>query len=202
MRLSLAIGMLAAVPMFAADGSMTDAERAFLVDQFVQSKKNFLASIKGVDEAQWKFKPAPNVWSIAECAEHIVLSEDYIFGAAMQILKTPAVDRLPGATAEGDKKLVMGVEDRSHKATAPEPIAPSGGKFATPADAAAAFTASRDKHIAYVKATQDPLRVHAMQGPAGMMDAYQFLILVASHTTRHTAQLNEVKNNADFPKGR
>lgn len=188
--------------MFAAEGSMTDAERAFLLDQFVQSKNNFLASIKGVDDAQWKFKPAPNVWSIAECAEHIILSEDYIFGAAVQILKTPVIDRLPNATTEGDKKLVMGVEDRSHKATAPEPIAPSGAKYATAADAAKAFTEKRDKHIAYVKTTDDPLRVHAMQGPAGMMDAYQFMILVASHTTRHTAQLNEVKTNAEFPKGR
>jgi hypothetical protein len=129
-----------------------------------------LASIQGVTEAQWKFKPAPNVWSVAECAEHIVLAEDFIFGFAQQALKTPVVPRLATANAEADRKLVAAIQDRSKKATAPEPITPSG-KFATPADAVREFTARRDKTIAYVKTTQDDLRAHAMEGPAGPMDA-------------------------------
>jgi uncharacterized damage-inducible protein DinB len=190
----------AAAPLLAADnGAMTGAERAYLIEQLELSKKNMLASIQGVTEAQWKFKPAPNVWSVAECAEHIVLAEDYIFGASQQILKTPAVARLATANAEADKKLVAVIQDRSQKATAPEPITPSG-KFATPDDAAKEFTARRDKTIEYVKTTQDDLRVHTMDGPAGKMDAYQFLLLLASHSARHTAQIREVQGNADYPK--
>jgi hypothetical protein len=190
----------AVAPLLAADnGAMTSAERAYLIAQLEQSKKNMLASIQGVTEAQWKFKPAPAVWSVAECAEHIILAEDYIFSGSQQALKTPVVARLATANAESDKKLVAALQDRSKKATAPEPITPSG-KFATPADAAKEFAARRDKTIAYVKTTQDDLRVHVVDGPAGPMDAYQFLLLLASHSARHTAQIREVQSNPDYPK--
>jgi uncharacterized damage-inducible protein DinB len=196
----IAVLACAAAPLLAADsGAMTPAERAYLIEQLEQSKKNMLASIQGVTDEQWKFKPAPNVWSVAECSEHIILAETYIFGASQQALKTPAVARLATANAESDKKLVALIQDRSQKATAPEPIVPSG-KFATPADAAREFAAKRDMTIAYVKTTQDDLRIHTLARPTGgPMDAYQFLLLLASHSARHTAQIREVQGNAGYP---
>ncbi len=189
-------------PAFAqsSDGKMTDAERAFLIEQLELSKKNMLASINGLTTAQWKFKPAPAVWSVSECAEHLVLAEDFLFGSVQQVLMSPAVPRPPSSNVQVDHALVAGILDRSKKATAPEPITPSGGKFATPAEAAREFTARRDKTIAYAKSTQDDLRVHAAPGPAGPMDAYQFLLLIAAHAGRHTLQIKEVEANAGYPK--
>jgi uncharacterized damage-inducible protein DinB len=186
-------------PVFAAEGSMTPAERTYLLEQLATTKQAMLASIHGLSADQWAFKPAPTVWSVKECAEHIILAEDYIFGATQQILKSPAVARPAGSNEEMDHKLVAGVQDRSKKATAPEPIVPSG-KFATPEDAAREFTARRDKTIAYVKSTDDDLRVHVGPGPVGPMDSYQFLLLLASHSARHTAQIREVQGNAQYPK--
>jgi uncharacterized damage-inducible protein DinB len=185
--------------MMAADGEMTPAERAYLLDQLEQTKKAMLASIQGLSEAQWKFKPAPAVWSVAECAEHIILAEDYIFGGSQETLKSPAGPRLETADAEHDSRLVAMIKDRSKKATAPEPITPTD-KFATPADAVREFTARRDKTIAYVKNTNDGLRVHSIDGPIGKMDSYQFLLLLAAHSARHTAQILEVEANPDYPK--
>jgi hypothetical protein len=144
-------------------------------------------------------QPAPAVWSVEECAEHIILAEDYIFGYTQQTLKTPVVARLATSTEEADKKLVAGIKDRSKKATASEPIRPSG-KFATPADAARESTARRDKTIQYVKSTKDKLRVHSVAGPDGPMDSYQVLLLLTAHSSRHTAQILEVKANSEFPK--
>ena len=186
-------------PVFAAEGSMTPAERTYLLEQLTTSKQAMLASIQGLTADQWAFKPAPTVWSVKECAEHIILAEDFIFGATQQILKSPAVARPAGSNEEMDHKLVAGVQDRSKKATAPEQIVPSG-KFATPEDAAREFTARRDKTIAYVKSTDDDLRVHVAPGPVGPMDTYQFLLLLASHSARHTAQIREVQGNAGYPK--
>lgn len=200
MRKVLTVCILAAAPLLAAEGgAITDAERAFLVNQLEQSKKDMLASIAGLTAAQWQFKPAPKVWSVAECAEHLILAEDYLFGASQGLLKTPVVPRPETSTSEQDQKLVAMVQDRSKKATAPEPITPSG-KFATPADAAREFTARRDKTLAYARATTDDLRVHISKSPIGTLDAYQFLLLLASHTERHTAQIREVEANADYPK--
>jgi hypothetical protein len=199
MKKVLAFCILAAVPMLAGEGALTDSERSFLLEQLQKSKTYFLDSIAGVTEAQWKFKPSPTAWSVAECAEHIVLSEDFLFKTAQGILKTPVVPRPETSNSQQDHTMVTMVGDRSHKATAPEPITPSG-KFATPADAAQAFTEKRDRNIAYAKTTTDELRVHTVKGPLGIMDAYQFLLLMASHTGRHTDQIKEVQANADYPK--
>ena len=191
--------LYAIAPVFAADGTMSPAERAYLLEQLENSKKEMLASIQGLSAAQWTFKPAPEAWSVQECAEHIILAENFIFGGAQQILKTPVVERPALSNEEVDRKIVAGVEDRSHKVKAPEAIVPSG-KFATPEDAAREFTARRDKTIAYVTTTTDDLRVHVGPGPAGPMDAYQFLLLLAAHSARHTAQIREVQANAGYPK--
>lgn len=195
----LGILLCAMSPVFAAEGSMTADERAFLLEQLESSKKNMIASIQGLTPAQWTFKPAPAVWSVQECAEHIILAEEYIFGGTQQLLKTPAGPRLPTANSEADHKLVAGVQDRSRKVTAPEPLVP-GAKYATPEDAISEFTKRRDKTIAYAKSTNDDLRVHSGPGPAGPMDAYQGLLLLASHSARHTAQIREVESNSSYPK--
>jgi DinB family protein len=200
MKKALALCILAAAPILAAEnGAMNPAERAFLIEQLEKSKKDFLASIDGLTATQWKFKPSPEVWSVAECAEHIILSEDFLRGFAMSTLQSPAVERPATSTTEQDQKIVAMVGDRSHKAKAPEPIVPSG-KFATPADAAAEFTARRDKNLEYARTTNDELRVHSAKGPIGTMDSYQILLLLATHTGRHTEQIREVEANPDYPK--
>jgi hypothetical protein len=44
-----------------------------------------------------------------------------------------------------------------------------------------------------VKNTHDPLRIHAGDGPSGSAaDVYQFLLELAAHTVRHTAQIHDV----------
>ena len=198
MSVLVAVPAMAAAPLIEDGGAMSDAERSFLIDQMEASKKAFLASISGLSEAQWKFKPAPTVWSVAECAEHIVLAEDFIFQGAMSVMKTPAVARPENSNGAFDKMLAAGVQDRSHKFTAPEPITPSG-KVNSTDDAIRLFTEKRDRNEAYVKTTSDDLRTHVGPGPAGTMDAYQFLILMANHTARHTAQIKEVQANANYP---
>ena len=116
------------------------------------------------------------------------------------MLESPAVERPATSIAEVDHKLVAAVGDRSHKATAPEPIVPSG-KFATPEDAAREFSERCDRSLAYAKSTTDELRVHITKnGPVGTMDAYQMLLLMAAHAGRHTAQIREVEANASYPK--
>ena len=199
MRKLLVFGCMTVLLARATGGAMSDTERAYLIEQLQQSRKAMLASIDGLTEAQWTFKPAPNVWSVQECAEHIVLSESYIFDGAQQVLKTPSVERSEKSNSDVDHTLVARVQDRSQKATAPESLVP-GRKFATPSDASKAFMTAREKTIAYVKSTQDDLRTHAGPGPAGPMDAYQFLLLLSAHSARHTAQIREVEANPAYPK--
>jgi hypothetical protein len=55
------------------------------------SKKGVLEATKGLSEAQWNFKAAPDKWSIAECMEHIAAAEDYIRGMVVEkVMKAPS----------------------------------------------------------------------------------------------------------------
>jgi hypothetical protein len=182
-----------------AVGGMNPAERAYLVSELKSSEAALLASISGLTPAQWTFKPSQDAWSIEECTEHLILAEDLIFDEAQKTLKTPAVARLSNATSEGDRLIVEQMEDRSKKAKAPKVLQPTG-RFPTPESAATEFQLRRDRSIAYVETTQDALRIHVGDGPSGSpADVYQFLLELAAHSARHTAQIREVKSAAGYP---
>src|SRR5260370_14143419 len=175
MKRAVLLGIVALLPLAAeGDGAITSDERTYLLAQLEQSKEGVLASISGLTQSHWRFKPPPNVWSVQECAEHIILAEAFIFGGVQQILKSPGVDRPANSNAEYDRKLTVGVPDRSRKATAPEPITPTA-KFATPADAAREFPAPRDKTIAYPTSTNDELRIHVAPAPPRPIGDYEFV---------------------------
>ena len=55
-----------------------------------ESHKEFLAAIDGLSEEQWKWKPAPNRWSVGETAEHIVLAEASLFANVQKAVASPA----------------------------------------------------------------------------------------------------------------
>src|SRR5262245_26935128 len=69
-------------------GEVTDADRKALLAHLERTEQQFLASIQGLSEAQWKWKAAPDRWSVAEVAEHITVSENTLRGmVADQVMK-------------------------------------------------------------------------------------------------------------------
>jgi hypothetical protein len=179
---------------------MTKADRDYLVAYLEKTAKEFLRSIEGLTPQQWTYKPASGGWSIAECAEHITLAEDALFGMDQGMLKTPAKPNDPPRTREMDEKIIAMLTDRSKKAQAPEMLKPSG-KFPTPASAVTQFMEKRGRSIEFARTTQEDLRGRVQKNQLfGDVDAYQFLLFMAAHSSRHTAQLNEVKTDANYPK--
>ena len=82
----------------------------------------------------------------------------------------------------------------------PQVLRPTG-KFATKKKLIETFIAVRQKTVDYVRTTNDPLKNHVANHPTwGDMTAYQWLIFIAVHADRHAAQLEEVKNDSNFPK--
>lgn len=198
----LLLGALAVMCLQAAD-TLTQGERDFAMSSLHATRKLFLDSVAGLTPEQWSYKPAPDRWSIAECAEHIALSEDLLSVAAKRTLKTPAqpdkAERGEAARA-GDEKLLDAVVDRTHKAKAPEPLQPKH-TFATPQEAVEHFRASRDANIDYIEKTNDDLRDHFAAGPTGQqLDGYRWFLLMSAHTERHTNQIKEVQADPGFPK--
>jgi hypothetical protein len=181
-------------------GELDQGSRKVLLDHLNQSSSEFRESLTGLTPEQWSYKPAPDVWSIAECAEHIALSEDLLRDLVQNKVLTGAAspDRVAERKLSDDKVLKM-ITDRSFRAKAPEPLKPTR-QFATPEAAFGKFQESRSKTISLAK-SRDDLREHAMPHPAlKELDAYQWLLYLSGHTMRHTAQIREVKATAGFPK--
>ncbi len=192
---------LLAFAVAAAAATLTQGERDFAMSHLHASRKLFLNAVAGLSEAQWKFKPAPDRWSIAECAEHIALTEDAIFQLVTEkILKSPPAAGLPRATRADDEQLIHRLKDRSQRAQAPELLRPSG-RWPSRESLIEHFKQSRDRTIAFVEATQEDLRAHVAPHPVREhMDAYQWLLLLAAHAERHTAQIEEIKADPKFPR--
>lgn len=195
----LTTALLSSVAVLQAADGLTQGERDRAMSELHATRKLFLDSIADLSDAQWNFKPSPERWSIAQCAEHIAISEEFIFGIVPNLLKSPAVDKKPDQAAK-DEFLLKGVVDRTNKFQAPEPIQPKS-RWASKDELIAAFKKSRDEHIAYVRDTTDDLRAHIAPHPAaGPLDAYQWILLMSAHSERHTMQINEVKADPNYPK--
>jgi hypothetical protein len=180
---------------------LTQDERDRALSELHATRKLFLDAVAGLTPAQWSYKPGAGAWSIAECAEHIALSEDALFDlVAKKVMSSPAQPEKKAEVRGKDEKVLAGLADRSRKYKAPP--------FLTPADRwpgrdslIAHFRGSRDRTLAYVRTTGDDLRAHFATHPAaGLLDGYQWLLLIAGHTQRHVSQIEEVKASPGYPR--
>ena len=180
---------------------LTSQEREAAIKQFETTRDNFLKSISGLSEKQWTFKPAPDRWSVAEVAEHITVSESTLGGLVQQkIMQSPATPQKRDQVKGKDEMILQRVPDRSHKAQAPEFLRPTG-RWATKADLTKAFEDARASNMNYIRTTNDDLRDHFFDHPVfGTLDGYQWLLLISTHSLRHTEQIEEVKADPNFPK--
>ena len=185
----------------AASSTLTKEERDRAVDYLKQTQKDFLAATEGLSDAQWKFKAAPDRWSIAEVSEHIAIAEQTIWELVSgKIMKSPATPEKAADAKGKDEIILTKVPDRSRKAQAPEQLKPTG-RWATRAALVKDFEGKRAQEIAYLTETKDDLRNHFEEHPAlKTMDAYQWLIFNGAHCKRHTAQILEVKADPNYPK--
>jgi hypothetical protein len=185
----------------ARSATLTSQEREALVKDLEQTRSAFLAAVQGLSEAQFRFKPAPERWSIAEVAEHIAVSEERIAANVTdKIMRTATAPEVLAAVQHDDERISRLVHDRTNRRQAPEMLRPTG-RFPSLQEVQAAFGQSRDKTVAYVQTTQDDLRGHAGTHPAlKALDGYQWLLLLSAHCARHTEQIEEVKADPRFAR--
>ena len=177
---------------------VTQAEKDKALQYLESTKKNLLEATKGLSEAQWNFKAAPDRWSVAQVMEHIAASEDFIRGILKEkVMMAPAGE--PGRDLKKTDEAVLAmVPDRTHKAQAPEPLVPTN-RFASPEGSLKHFVESRASTEDFLKTTTG-LRDHVTDSPLGKLDGYEFVLFIAAHSERHTKQINEVKADLNFPK--
>jgi len=188
------------VPASAPAGAMTAQERDLLLDLLISSQQRLISTTVGLGVEQWKFDPGTGGWSIAQCAEHLSLSEDALLGIVRKSILAAPANPEGAATARGRDGIVVGaMRDRSqrHKTfdfLVPQTVSSNPALFITE------FLARRTATLQYVRESADNLHHHfAPLGPLGDLDGYQWLLLLASHTERHVAQMEEVKAQPGYP---
>lgn len=176
---------------------VTQAEKDRAMQYLESTKQGVVEATKGLSDAQWNFKPGPDRWSIAQVMEHIAAAEDFIRGMdAEQVMKAPAI---PGRDVKKtDDNVLAMIPDRSQKAQAPQPLVPTN-RFGSPDGSVKHFVESREKTEEFLRSTPG-LREHVADSPIGKLDAYEFVLLIAAHSERHTKQILEVKADPNYPK--
>ena len=181
-----------------ADPKMTKAERAELIELLNKSEKEFLQAVEALNDQQWAFKPGPDRWSVAECAEHIVLAEALLFETATTSL-TAASDEKWEATLSKTDVLRRALPNRSTKVDAPAAIKPR--QAMTRPQLMARFREQRARALAYAQETEAPLKAHTAANPFfGPLNTHQWLLYIPLHHLRHNLQIAEVKTSPEYPK--
>jgi hypothetical protein len=175
-------------------------ERSYATKLLKDTEKGVKDQVKGLTEAQLKFKPAADRWSIEECVKHIAKSEEMLWQMTDSIIKAAANPDKRSEIKVTDEQLVQSIEDRSTKRKTREPLMPENIPFKDTEEALESFKKNREKLIEYVKSTNDELRSHIATMPFGMIDSYQLILFIAGHTNRHTQQIIEVKADPNYPK--
>lgn len=179
---------------------MTDSDRRSLLDRLHATRDRLLGAISDVSEAQGRFKPGPETWSIVDCVEHVATGPR-IYAPQITDNFTEEAET-DGGGSHSDVLFLKGGVDRRRKFVAPESAQPTGG--VSLAAAAERFRGNRDNRertLVYAEECRHNLRNRFVVHPAaGKIDSYQCLLLIGVHAERHAAQIGELKQRPDFPQ--
>jgi uncharacterized damage-inducible protein DinB len=182
------------------DDVLSKKERKFAAEHMKNTKVELHDAIKGLSAAQLTYKASADKWSVQECVYHIAISEKTLWTMLETSMKAGPTPEKKKDLKVTDEQVIKMTEDRTNKVKTFSPLEPQNTPYRSLDEAMNDFKTTRAAHIKYIKATSEDLRNHFVQMPFGLLDCYQFTLLISSHTDRHVQQLNEVKTAAGFPK--
>ncbi len=182
------------------DKTISKKERKFAANYLKETRDLLLKDVKNLSDTQLNYKTSPERWSVAQCIEHIAISESSLMAFIQDSLSVPADPSRRILVKVSDTTIIRVVTDRSHKSTTIEILKPHD-KFGSTAGALKEFIEQRDLNIKFVMTTDADLRDHyGYHRLMGVIDCYQAIILIGAHSRRHTLQIEEVMADPNFPK--
>jgi len=173
---------------------MDTADRTALVNELRATRATFLEALAGISDEQSKFKPAPDRWSIEECAEHVALVEN---GMLKRVTDESAVSER-SERPERQEEVREFMLNRMSKRQAPGRVYPSG-RFGSLANALEQFSTNRDQTIAYLSECKDDLHARSIVHPIGPITCYECFAIIVNHPLRHLAQIREIQAAPGYP---
>jgi hypothetical protein len=169
-------------------------------DSLEERRRELLAAVKGINQAQADFKPAPDQWSIGEVLDHLCLSGKGTFARVKGLCDgTVEAPQLTGKDATD--KFLAGVADvsKSGKAPAPKEIVPTGGKPVGEllSSLENMLTEAKKKITEYqdddLSARKFPFHTFCD------LDCYQWIKFHGAHEARHIPQIERIKASQGYP---
>lgn len=194
---TLSIALISTIAL--AQTTISKEERSKAIDHLKNTNAELLKTVKGLSDEQLKYKPTADAWSVAECVEHITISENSIFGIVQMTLKNDPDPSMRSEVKMSDEQVVGMIESREQKIKTRPEFEPSN-KFGSYDATLTEFKDKRKSNMKYVKGSEDDLRNRYFDFPFGKVDSYQVVLFMSGHTKRHTDQIKEVMASEGFPK--
>lgn len=169
---------------------MPDSEKQQLLRALHEGRVALGEPLVGLDEGLAVLKPAAGGWSILECMEHMVHSEQYLLSR----LRIATRIAQPQQNPTREARIAARAADRTRPIDAPPVIHPYG-RFTTLAEALAAFDSTRDEVMHYLESFSDDLRCWVTDHPLipGPVTCYETLGMMAAHPKRHAQQIIAIR---------
>lgn len=169
-----------------------------LYEYLEETKEALKESIEDLTDAQMKFKPAQDAWSIAEIVEHIMITDaEFKKMLEAKIAEGETPERRSEIKMTDDEVLGF-ITNRSEKVKTSPQFVPES-KFKTSDDALEAFKDQWEDITDFLKDQDSDFRNYILDFPFGAMDGHQAMLFMAGHANRHIAQIEEVKLHPEFP---
>ena len=185
---------------------VTDEEFTMLIKDIDLAQETLLGLVSGMTDEQWTFKQNPDRWSVAECVEHIVRTEQAILGGVKQTMAGPRDPEWYNRT--------KGKNDLVRQAVLTRNPGGAGSPFKAPYEVSPTEHWDRAKSIeefykshgalrAYVETMQRDIKDHTFMNPfpsISWLNCHDWLTLCALHVRRHSMQIAEVQQDPKYPK--
>jgi hypothetical protein len=160
-----------------------------ILEKLRLSGEQFLATFQGIPDPDWRQKPHPDAWSMAEVAEHIAIIEAQVRQLVIERMSAaPAPAELLQATAGKDEVIDRSMADL-HRRSAPELTMPKG-RWASAEELSQSFRDNRERLIEFMRTTTIDADTHAWEHLAfGPLTLRQWLFFQCRHVERHTLQM-------------
>lgn len=174
---------------------MQEIEKQHILNALQSGRNALAASLAGVDDALASRHPDGGGWSILDCVEHLVITEQYLLSR----LHAAKLSDQPFEKTRREAKIAALAGDRTRRIEAPEQAHPQG-RFKSLGDALSAFDATRAEVMRWVESCAgdpcgDPrcmLTDHLLiEGPVTCSET---LIMIAAHPARHAKQIAEIRS--------
>ncbi len=178
---------------------MSDTDREHLLVHFEMTTQMVAEQVRGLSPAQLEYKASPDRWSIREVVSHLAVAEPDYWREIQKALKA-APDMATRKSSATDADIMWyGIDRVVHTKT-------GGGHekvdtYKDLGEALGKFQALRATMIEYINTTHDDMRAHSFgDGGPEVIDCWQWMLEISTHSERHIQQIREIKNDPNFPK--